>query len=174
MNLFKKLFWNPKTTDLKSGQPSFNLGELLDATDQNGSIIAIDDYICGLCIHGDDLSHLSQPQRDFHYIQELEREVNNGGFYQYFFNSSGDTANEVVKALKAIGANRTAEIVQKALDQFPDKEVPRYRNARQHILEQIEELADPVWEDLSQQFFEYNDELNELNIQYIKANRNSF
>jgi len=151
-----------------------DIDELLTAENENNSIIALDDYICGLCIYGDDLSHLSEAQRNFYYIQELEREVNNGGFNQYFFNSAGDYAHETIIALNAIGANRTATILQQAIDEFPDQSVPKYRSERQHILVQIEVQSDPVWEELDQQFFNYEDNLNSLNIQYIKANRNSF
>lgn len=41
---------------------------------------------------------------------------------------------------------------------------------RQKILEQIEEKANEIWEELDQRFFEYEDDLNLLNIDYIKKN----
>ena len=39
-------------------------------------------------------------------VDELEAEINNGGFDQYFFNSAGDKAAEAINALEAIGANK--------------------------------------------------------------------
>ena len=41
----------------------------------------------------------------------LEREINNGGFEQWFFNSAGNYALDTPAALEAIGANHTAGIV---------------------------------------------------------------
>ena len=55
-----------------------------------------------------DYKDLSIPERVFLVIWELESEVNNGGFQQYFYNSSGALAPHVVSALKAIGAQGTS------------------------------------------------------------------
>jgi hypothetical protein len=104
----------------------------------------------------------------------LEREINNGGFNQYFFNSSGDFAHKTVQSLQTIGANKTADILQKAIDQFPNSNVPEDRTERQEILEQIQETADVVWEDLDQKFFSYEDDLNTLNIEFVRKNRDKF
>lgn len=47
-------------------------------------------------------------------IQELEMEVNNGGFNQYFFNS-GQNCFETLKILKKNGKDKTAKILEKAI-----------------------------------------------------------
>jgi hypothetical protein len=102
------------------------------------------------------------------------REINNGGFNQYFSNSTGDTVHETIFSLRAIGADKTAEILQKAIDQFPDKKVPKDRDERTEIVEQIEEVANEVWEELDQQFYKYEDDLNALNIEYVKKHKGFF
>src|SRR5215472_12379335 len=51
-----------------------------------------------------DYKDLSAPERVFLVIWELESEVNNGGFQQYFHNSSGALAPHAVDALKTLGA----------------------------------------------------------------------
>ena len=84
------------------------------------------------------------------YQQNLEREVDNGGFSQYFTNSSGGFAHETILSLKAVGADKTAEILQQAIDQFPGKQVPKDRAERIEVVEQIEEKAGGVWEQLDQ------------------------
>src|SRR5437879_4032538 len=48
-------------------------------------------------------------------IEALEREVNNGGYDQFFVNLSREYAPIIVDALRRIGCPRTAEITQKAL-----------------------------------------------------------
>jgi tetratricopeptide (TPR) repeat protein len=49
-------------------------------------------------------------------VEALEREVNNGGYYQFFSNSSKEFTPIIVKALKRIGCLETAAITQKAID----------------------------------------------------------
>src|SRR4051812_22979663 len=102
-----------------------NLDELLLADNKNGSIIEIDSFISNI-----EWNEMTEPQKVFYCIQELEREVNNGGFNQYFINLSGDYAHETIKSLHAIGANTTAVILQRAIDQFPDHRVPKDRHVR--------------------------------------------
>jgi hypothetical protein len=150
-----------------------NLDSLLSAGDTN-SIIELDSFIAELCDYGDDYSKLTKPQKLFYFNQNLEREINNGGFNQYFFNSSGDNAHETVISLKAIGADKTADILQKAIDQFPDKKVPKDRDERNVILEQIEETSNDVWDGLDQEFYQYQDDLNTLNIEYVKRHKEFF
>jgi hypothetical protein len=107
-----------------------NLDELLNSEDSNGSIIELDNFIGELCDYGDDFSKLTDQQKLFYLNQNLEREINNGGFNQYFCNSSGDNTHETIISLKAIGADKTAEILQRAIDQFPNKTVPKDRDER--------------------------------------------
>ena len=52
---------------------------------------------------------LSQAEQTFRLVWELEGEVNNGGFEQHFFNSSGDIARLAPDALREIGAAATAD-----------------------------------------------------------------
>ncbi len=91
------------------------------SADKNKSVIEIDNSICKLCIWGDELDKLTEPQKKFYYNQEFEREISNGGFNQYFNNSSGDFAHETILSLKLIGADKTADILQNAINEFPNK-----------------------------------------------------
>jgi hypothetical protein len=151
-----------------------NLDRLLTADNVNGSVIELDNFICEACSWGDDMDTLTDSQRNFYYNQNLEREINNGGFNQYFINSSGDFAHETINSLKTIGANHTADILQSAIDQFPDKKVPSDRDERIDVVRQIEVTANEKWEELDQKFFEYKDNLNSLNIEYVKKHRDEF
>ena len=151
-----------------------NLETLLSSDDTNGGIIELDNLIGDLCSYGDDMDKLTEPQKQFYYNQCLEREINNGGFNQYFINSSGDFAHQTIQSLTAIGASTTADILQKAIDQFPDKKVPQDRDERIELVEQIEETANEVWEELDQKFFEYADDLNTLNLNFIRQHKADF
>lgn len=59
---------------------------------------------------------LSSEERVVLAIEALEREVNNGGYEQFFLNSSRDYAPIIVDALVSIGCRRTATITQKAIE----------------------------------------------------------
>jgi hypothetical protein len=171
MKIFRKLFGeNAKRTD--NIKP--NNEKLISSVNINNSIIELDNYIAELCNYGDNLELLTEPQKVFYYIQCLERELNDGGFEQFYSNSSGDFAHEIIDALKAIGANKTADIVQKANDQFPGKIVPKDRDKRQLILEEIVDKTSEIWEELDQKFYEYQDNLNSLNMDYIKKHKDKF
>ena len=76
--------------------------------------------------------------------------------------------------MQAIGANKTADILQKAIDLFPNGNVLNNRAERQKILEQMGEAADPIWEELDQKFFSYQDNLNKLNIEFVRMHKDKF
>ncbi|MFA4869624.1 MAG: DMP19 family protein [Pedobacter sp.] len=174
MSIFKKLFGGADKLDNHSSSKKLNLEKLLSSDDVNGSIIELDNYIGELCSYGDEMEKLTEQQKQFYYNQCLEREINNGGFNQYFFNSSGNFAYLTVLSLRTIKANTTADILQKAIDQFPNKKVSPDRAERQAILEQIQEVANPTWEELDQKFFDYEDDLNLLNIEFVRQNKDNF
>ena len=171
MSLFKKLFGSD-SKNKADDKP--DIDALMISPDTSNAIIEIDNYICKFCSYGEKLDLLTEPQKTFYFNQNLEREVNNGGFNQYFYNSSGDFAHETLISLRSIGANKTADILQQSIDQFPNSVAPKDRSERQNILEQIEDKSNEVWEDLNQKFFLYEDNLHDLNIEYIKQNRSSF
>ncbi len=145
-----------------------NLNTLLNSEDTNGSIIELDNFIGELCNYGDDYSKLTDHQKLFYLNQNLEREINNGGFNQYFVNPSGNNAHETIISLSAIGAGATADILRKAIEQFPNKTVPKDSDERIEIVEKIETIANEVWNALDEKFYEYQENLNSLNIEYVK------
>ncbi|MBK6722323.1 MAG: DMP19 family protein [Acidobacteria bacterium] len=151
-----------------------NIDELLASTDVNGSIIELDNYVCELCEWGESLDKLSVPQKAFYYNQELEREINNGGFEQYFSNSSGSYAHETVESLNAIGASRTAAILYDANEQFPGGLVPKSTEKREELMLDLWPDGNSLWEELETRFFAYEDNLNALHLAFVKANRESF
>jgi hypothetical protein len=163
-----------KTVETAVKDKGLNLDSLLSSSDTTNMIITIDNHINSLLRPDDDLNRLTQPQKNFYYIQELEREVNNGGFSQYFYNSSGDYAHETILALKAIEAENTVKILKSAINEFPDHLVPKDRVKRQEMLSKIEGKAEEIWSNLDSEFYTYPDDLSELNIVYIKKNKKAF
>jgi len=73
-----------------------------------------------------------------------QSEVCNGGFDQFFSNSTGVLAPEAIEGFKAIGQNVVAEIIHEACSLFGEP-FPRERSLRQSKLESIDsELLDSL------------------------------
>jgi hypothetical protein len=60
--------------------------------------------------------NLTEEERIILAVEALEREVNNGGYEQFFLNSSNEFTSIIVESLKRIDCPRTAEITQMAID----------------------------------------------------------
>lgn len=62
-----------------------------------------------------DKTDLTPTERIVLTIEAMEREVNNGGFNQFFYNSSNEYAGELVAALCEIGLAEIAAIAKRAV-----------------------------------------------------------
>jgi hypothetical protein len=61
---------------------------------------------------------LSNPEYIVLAVEALEREVNNGGYDQFFTNSSREFAPTIVDSLRRIGCKKAASITERALKAF--------------------------------------------------------
>lgn len=95
-------------------------------------------------------------------VELLEGEVNNGGFHQFFYNSSGDDTAETIQALEMIGALKAADIVKRAASKFPSGTPPKDRFARQDLLLDQVDPEIRVFGELDEEFYSYPDNLQGL------------
>ena len=153
---------------------NMSIDEILQMEDPTSAIIELDDRVNELSDYGEDLSKLTEPQKVLLFVENLEREVNNGGFHQFYFNSSGDYAHETLDALKTIGANKMADILTKANSVWPNQQVPKDRTKRENIQETIEEQAAPVWDECDNVFYAYPDDIAGLLLKYVKQHKADF
>lgn len=65
--------------------------------------------------YADPPKRISAMERRLLLVGELEADVNNGGFSQYLFNKGARRARAALAALKAIGAPRTAAMLEAAM-----------------------------------------------------------
>lgn len=136
-------------------------------------VIEWDNRISEKCEYGDNIAALSKEERLFFVAQELEREVNNGGFSQFFYNSSGDLSMELIEAFTEIGALSAARICQKALSVFPGS-VPADCEQRRALLEEAGEGADALLNECDDEFLEYPEDLTALYYAFLMKNRKRF
>ena len=99
-------------------------------------------------------------------VDELEGQVNNGGFHQFFFNSSGDCTAETISALDTIGAHAVADLLKHAAGMFPSGSPPKDRQARIEVLRTCFPKTDE-FRTLDEEFFAYPDDLASLLENYI-------
>ena len=151
-----------------------NMERIWELTDKNDFVVAMTERLDRKTQYGHNMSVLSEAERIFYITQTLEMEVNNGGFSQFFYNSGGNFSNEVVSAFHAIGADTTADICRKAISAF-GRDIPVDREEREAMLNELEsEEIDEILEECDNAFFDYEDDLNELNYNFVMKNKESF
>ena len=122
-----------------------------------------DDFITELMRKIDDKTEpMNEKEEVIYRVSWLTMEVNNGGFHQYFFNSTGEHAVETVSMLKRIGAPQTAALFETGCSLFPEGNPPKSLQARRRVLarftlDQLETLRD-----LQERFYARREDLNVL------------
>ena len=170
----KNLFGAKHEKEPYSEASAMELSEIFALEDTTDFLIAINDRLNQRTDYGDRIDLLSPEEQVFYICNLVMEEVNNGGFDQFLYNSSGDHAHRAEDCLRTIGANKTADICHTALSAF-GKPIPRNRNQRQKFLDKMEsdEISE-ILDDCDGKFYEYPDPLEELCQQYILANKSSF
>ncbi|MGH8030020.1 MAG: DMP19 family protein [Arenimonas sp.] len=106
---------------------------------------------------GSGYARLSEPARDAWVIGLLTGELYNGGYHQYFSNSSGEHATETLDALRRVGAAALLDLHRRALQRFdPHGQVPEDRDERNRRLQALgpDEDASYEWFNaLDQEFY---------------------
>ena len=117
-----------------------------------------------------DFTELDNPEIVFIAVWVLEGEVNNGGFAQYFQNSSSETVLVVLQALHTIGANRTANICRRAIKTVFPSGLPSTPIDISLLAQKMTETQGAQLEPLDQEFYGYPDNLTELLYDFVVKN----
>jgi hypothetical protein len=114
------------------------------------------------------------PQKVFWAIWALEAEVNNGGFAQYFFNTSCETVPFVAEALEIIGAPKTAEICRCAIKSAFPNGLPSTPDAISAAsVDLSEDIMGKLYE-ADEEFFRYPHNLTALLFAYVSKHPEIF
>lgn len=124
----------------------------------------------------DKISKLTKGQQAIFSIWMLQAEVNNGGFNQFYYNSSGQFSEMAKEGLNFIGAEKFAELVEKANKTYSE------------IKDDLESKDDGTIESFSESYegnplnayddkfyeLEESENLDSIQIVFIRENKDEF
>jgi len=119
-----------------------------------------------------DLAPFTLPQRHIYAINWYVTEVDNGGHFQFYSNSTGIVWEDALKGFKAIGAELNYDILKKSailLGGNPSKD----REERQKQMELLKYNCD-TFDELDNAYFESKKTMYEFLCAYIKSNAKDF
>ena len=119
-----------------------------------------------------DFETQNEVQRVFSAIWELESQVNNGGFDQYFRNSDSDIIAHAPTALRAIGASSCAGIVERAIEVISPLQTTQ--EGRYGALDELGDEAQDRLAALDSEFYKYPDNLTELLFGFVSRHPEAF
>lgn len=102
-------------------------------------------------------------------VEALEREVNNGGYSQFFYNASVEYVNDIVSSLHAIGCHKTAGLTQKAIDCLGLENV-NPETIEEKMFDQDEAIESSL-EELDNLFYQSDEGIAYKLFEYISKNR---
>lgn len=122
------------------------------------------------------LARLTAGQRALLALHWTVAEVSNGGFDQFFLNSTGDLADEALAGFRHIGADRSAALLEQLFATFPGGRPSRDQEARASFLESLDdEERDARFETHDEAFYELTEsELYPRAGAYVRAHPQEF
>jgi hypothetical protein len=153
--------------------PTRPVAEILAMTDDTEFAIAMSDLVFAReATVG--YQQLTAAERVVFCLDQLEREVNNGGFEQFFENSSGDHALDTIEALRTLGATATAALVAEAVRVFPQGRPATDRAERQRQVARLDEQARATLDRLDGAFYDSPESLVALERRYVRDHQDQF
>ncbi len=144
--------------------------QILSIPDSTKKIIALHDYVFNF-VQNKGVTNLSDTEKVIFCVEELEKEINNGGFNQWFFNSSADYWYETITALEKIEADNTSDLVKQALTVFPNSEPPKDAVSRQKLVNNLSDKQNDLLNSLDQQFYKYEDNISALLMHFVEQHK---
>lgn len=181
----------PAASNETTGSPIDDMRSSLDSAyafqgdiwEQEDRIIQyhISNALCEKSNYGEEFSKLNEYEKVFLVMDELDMEVNNGGFDQFFHNTDGHYNYILVPSAEAIKAYDIAKICRKALAIYAknvDAESVIEKRAYHDSMEYMQIYKyDPIFPDLNKcddAFYASKDYITGLSVQYAKENKEQF
>ena len=118
----------------------------------------------------------NKSQQAIYMIWSFEGEVNNGGYNQFYYNSSTQFYKYLPNALKYIGANKFADLTQQANDIFENEneKISKYQDGT--IEGFSKSYNNNPLNDLDDKFYDLyqNENLQQIQVNYIRTHKQEF
>lgn len=155
--------------------------QIIDTTpDKNLLQVVFDNLIEKLkASHEDDYKTLvswNKSRQAIYLIWVLEAEVNNGGYNQFYFNSGGQFYKDLPEALRLVGANKFADLTEKAnktFEQENEKITKHYDGTLEGFSKSYNDNPLNKYDD---EFYNLNriENLQQIQVNYIRQNKIEF
>ena len=145
----------------------------LDVADETDSFLQITDVIYDKeADNGFD--SLNDAEKTVFCLDQLLREMENGGFVQFIHHEAGAKAEDTLEALERIKAPVSAGLLDQIIALFPDGAVPADEDDRIDAFDQIEsEHADEIAA-LDDRFYDSGENLVLLTLRFVQKNLKDF
>jgi hypothetical protein len=118
----------------------------------------------------------NESRQAIYMIWILEAEVNNGGYNQFYFNSSGQFYKHIPNALKLVGASKFADLAERANKTF-ESENEKITKHQDGTIEGFSKSYDenPL-NDFDTEFYELyqTENLQQIQVEYIRKDKTEF
>ena len=152
---------------------SMEIQAALDAGDETDSFLQITDVIYD---KESELGYyqLRPVEKVVYCIDGLLREMENGGFAQFFRQQAGAFAEDTLIALEQIKAKTSLSLLKQIVDLFPNGQVPVDDDERDEVFDQIEsDNGDEIIE-YDDRFYDSGENLVGLTLHFVQKNLKEF
>ena len=140
----------------------------------NDIIIAMFNRMTTKTNYGENMEVLTAEERAFYVATEIDSQVHSLGFDQFFFDEAGRFAAEAPGALREMGAEKRAEVAEKALQvvggSLPEDNKERAAFIRHELTDDMKKQLD----ELKEAYEAIEDDFNRLVYQYLFDHHEKF
>ena len=152
---------------------SMEIQAALDVADETDSFLQITDVIYEK-EEESGYDSLNDAERTVFCIDQFLREMENGGFVQFFHHEAGYRAEDTLSALDNIKAKISHQLLDQVINLFPGRAVPEDEDARIDEFDRIEsEHADDI-AGLDDRFYDSGENLVGMTLRYVQRNLREF
>ncbi|MAG42988.1 MAG: hypothetical protein CMH95_01605 [Oceanospirillaceae bacterium] len=145
----------------------------LDVADETDSFLQITDVIYDKEAESG-YDSLNEAEKTVFCLDQLLREMENGGFVQFVHHEAGAKAEDTLEALERIKAPVSAGLLDQIIDLFPDRNVPSDEDDRIDAFDNIEsEHADKIAA-LDDRFYDSGENLVGFTLRFVQKNLREF
>ena len=119
----------------------------------------------------DNFEELNEFEKTFIFIDIFENHTTEGGFETFFWNTAGQFSHEILEAYEKIGAKNTASIMYDSFLLFGEIPIPKNTDRRREVLSRINPNS---WINLDEKYYNCNDNIVLLVLEFIKNNTKYF